>query len=57
MVTVAAAVARRGQGPAVRLIVVAGRGGSGSMWQGMVWVACNGARDWSSSSMGHVMGT
>ena len=52
-----AAVACRGQGPAVRLIVVAGRGGGGGMWQGVVQVARDRAGVGSSSSMGHVMGT
>ena len=47
-----AAVAHRGQRPAVRLIVVACRGGS--MQQGTVRVAHNRARDESSSSMGHI---
>ena len=46
----------RGQRLAVRPIVVAHRGGGGGMWQGMVWVARDGARDESLSSMGHVMG-
>ena len=32
------------------------RGSSGGMWQGVVWVAHDGARDGSSLSMGHIMG-
>ena len=46
----------RGQQPAVRPIAVAHRGSSGSMQQGTVWVAHNGARDvsLSSSVMGHI---
>ena len=52
-----AAAAHRRQWLAVRPIVLARRGGSGSMWQGMVQVACDGAWDEESSPMGHVMGT
>ena len=49
------AAAGRGQQPAVRLIVVAHRGGGGSgTQQGTVWVAHDGAGDESSSSMGHI---
>ena len=44
----------RGQWLAVRLIVVAHRGDSGGMWQGMVWVARDGAGDVLLSLMGHI---
>ena len=47
-------MARRGQWPAVRLIVVARRGGGGSMRQGAVRVARDGAGDESLSLMGDV---
>ena len=53
---VVAVAAHRGQWPAVRPIVVARRGGGGSMWQGVVQVAHDGAGDELSSSMGYVMG-
>ena len=49
------AAAGRGQWPVVRPMVVAGSGG-GSMPQGMMWVACSGARAvlLSLLAMGHV---
>ena len=46
--------AHRGQRPAVRLIVVARRGGGSGMQQGTVRVARDRAGDESSSSMGDV---
>ena len=54
---VAVAAACRGQRLAVRPIAVACSGsGDGGMQQGMVWVACNRARDVLSlsSAMGHI---
>ena len=51
---VAASLGTVTERPAVRLIVVGRRGGGGSMRQGVVRVARNGAGDESSLSMGHV---